>query len=111
MVIVEFDFIASSPSELSLEAGDIIELIGKRDDGWWRGRCQGKEGLFPSNFVVELDPDDDANLESLKENAATGHSPAEGKIMRSRYNIICYCKIEEWFFIVLYIIIIIFQLI
>jgi len=77
MVIVEFDFIASSPSELSLEAGDIIELIGKRDDGWWRGRCQGKEGLFPSNFVVELDPDDDANLESLKENAATGHSPAD----------------------------------
>ena len=80
-VIVQFDFIATSPSELSLEAGDIIELIGKRSDGWWRGKCQGKEGLFPSNFVVELDPDEDTNLEAFKESAATGHSPAEGKIM------------------------------
>jgi hypothetical protein len=26
-------------------------LIFKIDDGWWRGFCRGKVGLFPANYV------------------------------------------------------------
>ena len=75
MVVVQFDYVANSPSELSLEAGDIIELMEKRSDGWWRGRCREKEGLFPSSFVVELDPDEDTNLRALID-ATKGQSSA-----------------------------------
>ena len=80
-VVVQFDFMANSPMEISLEAGDIIEVIEKRNDGWWRGKCQGKEGFFPSHFVVELDADEGAISEASKKNAATGQSPPEGKMM------------------------------
>lgn len=80
-VVVQFDFMATSPMEMPLEAGDIIEVIEKRDDGWWRGRCDGKEGFFPSHFVVELDANEDVNSEASKQNAATGQSPPEGKIL------------------------------
>lgn len=26
------------------------------EEGWWQGRRQGRVGVFPSNFVVMLDP-------------------------------------------------------
>ena len=78
-VVAQFDYSASSPMEISLEAGDIIEVLEKRSDGWWRGICRGKEGHFPSHFVVELEAIEDTNLEALKENAATGHSSSESK--------------------------------
>ena len=82
-VVVQFDYIANSPVELSLEAGDIIEVTEKRSDGWWHGSCQGKKGYFPSHFVVELDPNHDASSEALKENVATGHSSSDGEMMLS----------------------------
>lgn len=67
--------------EISLEAGDVIEVIEKRVDGWWRGRCQGKEGLFPSHFVVELDPDGGTSLEASRNRALTGNSSTESKLL------------------------------
>lgn len=65
--------------ELTLEAGDIIEVIEKRADGWWFGKCNGHIGLFPSHFVVELDADKDENEEAQKESAATGNASPESK--------------------------------
>eukprot|EP00049_Salpingoeca_infusionum_P017998 m.355320 g.355320 ORF g.355320 m.355320 type:complete len:503 (-) comp17220_c0_seq1:148-1656(-) len=40
--------------ELKLTPGDIITIIEKEDDGWWRGECNGKTGVFPDNFVEEI---------------------------------------------------------
>ncbi len=48
-----FDYTAENEDELSLTEGDIITVIDKDldDQGWWRGRLSGKEGVFPDNFV------------------------------------------------------------
>ena len=46
-----FDHEAEEEDELNFSAGDLVEVIDKPDGGWWRGRCHGKEGLFPSNYV------------------------------------------------------------
>lgn len=40
--------------ELNLNKGDIVDLIGEEEEGWWRGLLDGKEGVFPSNFVEEI---------------------------------------------------------
>jgi hypothetical protein len=46
---------ASSPTDLTLEAGDIIRLDSKNASGWWTGTTrEGKKGTFPSNYVEEL---------------------------------------------------------
>lgn len=40
--------------ELSLNLGEIIEVVGEEEEGWWKGRINGKVGVFPSNFVEEI---------------------------------------------------------
>ena len=41
-------------------AGDLIEVLSKDykisgDEGWWTGKCNGKVGVFPCNFVAPYD--------------------------------------------------------
>ena len=49
--LVEFDYQAEQPDELSIKKGDIIKNVKQEEDGWMRGKLNGKEGLFPDNFV------------------------------------------------------------
>ena len=53
-----YDYTAEEESDLSFKAGDIINVAGKDPDGWWLGEKDGVEGLIPSNYVVEVDPDE-----------------------------------------------------
>ncbi|TRY73656.1 hypothetical protein TCAL_00936 [Tigriopus californicus] len=48
-----FDYEGAREDELSFKQGDIIEMVAKEDGGWWKGRLNGQEGLFPTNFVKE----------------------------------------------------------
>eukprot|EP01089_Gocevia_fonbrunei_P012237 TRINITY_DN2832_c0_g1_i1.p1 TRINITY_DN2832_c0_g1~~TRINITY_DN2832_c0_g1_i1.p1 ORF type:complete len:295 (+),score=59.92 TRINITY_DN2832_c0_g1_i1:77-961(+) len=48
-----YDFEPQHDDELMLREGDMITISEKRDDGWWRGRIGGREGLFPANYVEE----------------------------------------------------------
>eukprot|EP00731_Ephydatia_muelleri_P027528 Em0019g401a len=42
--------------ELTFVTGDVIELLGRVDQDWLRGRLGGKEGLFPAQFVeIKID--------------------------------------------------------
>ena len=36
--------------------GDVVEVLEMGDNGWWKGRCHGKEGLFPVNYVQPYNP-------------------------------------------------------
>lgn len=37
--------------EISFDPDDIITDIEMVDEGWWRGRCHDRFGLFPANYV------------------------------------------------------------
>lgn len=50
-VIVEFDYDAAQPDELTIKKGDIIAEVKKMEGGWWEGVLDGKKGVFPDNFV------------------------------------------------------------
>lgn len=52
---VAFSYKQDHEDELNLNVGDVIEVVGEEEEGWWRGHLNGKEGVFPSNFVVELE--------------------------------------------------------
>jgi len=53
-VKVTIDYESNNPNELDLHGGDIITVIDKKEsyDNFWRGKLNGKVGLFPVNFVV-----------------------------------------------------------
>ncbi|XP_047193943.1 CD2-associated protein isoform X5 [Hippoglossus stenolepis] len=50
-----FDYQPQNEDELELKAGEIIDIIEEVEEGWWNGNVNCKSGLFPSNFVKELD--------------------------------------------------------
>lgn len=52
---VLFDYQPQNEDELELKVGEIIDIIEEVEEGWWNGLFNGKSGLFPSNFVKELD--------------------------------------------------------
>ena len=81
-VVAQFDYVPFSRDELHFEAGDVIEVLMKRVDGWWKGRCGEQEGWFPSTFVVEIESDNEPKGNTA--NGDTRSSPfrtMEGKIM------------------------------
>ncbi|KAI8984290.1 hypothetical protein BDF20DRAFT_376987 [Mycotypha africana] len=45
--------------ELNLLRGEYVEVLNRHaDEGWWQGRNEkGEVGIFPSNFVKELEED------------------------------------------------------
>ncbi len=52
-VVAAFDFEPQEEGELQLRKGDIITVLDKSDQNWWRGSCNGKEGMFPVPYVKE----------------------------------------------------------
>ncbi|KAJ8946627.1 hypothetical protein NQ318_007232 [Aromia moschata] len=56
-VIVEYDYTAKEPDELSIKKGDVIKDVVKKQGGWWEGSLKDKRGMFPDNFVKPLDKD------------------------------------------------------
>lgn len=50
-----FDYQPVNEDELELKVGDTIDIIEEVEEGWWSGSLNGKSGLFPSNFVKEVD--------------------------------------------------------
>nr|XP_045228253.1 src substrate cortactin isoform X5 [Macaca fascicularis] len=46
-----YDYQAAGDDEISFDPDDIITNIEMIDDGWWRGVCKGRYGLFPANYV------------------------------------------------------------
>lgn len=48
-----FPYEAENEDELTLKENDVIVVVSKscEDPGWWKGEINGKEGVFPDNFV------------------------------------------------------------
>lgn len=48
-----YDFEAQAEGDLSLHAGDRIEILERTDsqEGWWKGILNRKAGMFPANYV------------------------------------------------------------
>ncbi|KAF5307339.1 hypothetical protein FQR65_LT07056 [Abscondita terminalis] len=51
---VIFSYKQENQDELNLSVGEVITILGEEEEGWWRGTLNGKEGVFPSNFVEEI---------------------------------------------------------
>uniref|UniRef100_H3C554 Osteoclast-stimulating factor 1 n=1 Tax=Tetraodon nigroviridis TaxID=99883 RepID=H3C554_TETNG len=73
---VLFEYNPLNEDELELKIGDIVDILEEVEEGWWSGSINGKSGVFPSNFVKELD----AAGEEPESNS-TAADEADGNIM------------------------------
>lgn len=51
---VEYDYMPNQSDELMIHSGDIVNLIEKQDQDWWKGELNGNVGIFPASYVQEL---------------------------------------------------------
>jgi len=51
---VLYDYTANMYDELTIKAGDTINVHDKQEDGWWLGELGGTVGIFPATYVQEL---------------------------------------------------------
>ncbi|XP_062042228.1 CD2-associated protein [Lepus europaeus] len=68
---VLFEYIPQNEDELELKVGDIIDINEEVEEGWWSGTLNNKSGLFPSNFVKELEVTDDGETHETQEDSET----------------------------------------
>ncbi|XP_065188525.1 unconventional myosin-If-like [Sycon ciliatum] len=54
MVKAIYAYEPQDAEELALNENDMIELLEERDSGWWKGKLNGKTGLFPYNYVEKV---------------------------------------------------------
>ncbi|XP_066965241.1 SH3 domain-containing kinase-binding protein 1-like isoform X7 [Macrobrachium rosenbergii] len=68
---VVFSYAPQHDDELALCVGQTITILQEVEEGWWKGVLDGQVGMFPSNFVENLDEDDvstksaESNLENI----------------------------------------------
>ncbi|ELU06725.1 hypothetical protein CAPTEDRAFT_21658 [Capitella teleta] len=53
VVRASYKYDAKYNDELSFDEGDLLYIIDQSDASWWKARCDGREGLIPSNYVEE----------------------------------------------------------
>ncbi|XP_062415540.1 src substrate protein p85-like isoform X1 [Pungitius pungitius] len=46
-----YDYQGEDDDEISFNPDDVITHIEMIDEGWWKGQCNGRVGLFPSAYV------------------------------------------------------------
>lgn len=50
-----YSYYAGDQDEICLKEGEIIDLVGEDDSGWWTGKnAAGQEGLFPGSYVEKV---------------------------------------------------------
>ncbi|KAF9357048.1 hypothetical protein BGX34_009621 [Mortierella sp. NVP85] len=56
MVVALYDYDAQQEGDLSFKKDDRIEIVERTDSAqdWWTGKLNGRQGVFPGNYVQEL---------------------------------------------------------
>ncbi|XP_052077238.1 uncharacterized protein DDB_G0284459-like isoform X2 [Mytilus californianus] len=69
---VLYPYTAQDDSQLNLDLGDVVTLVEKRGNGWWKGRIKDKEGWFPGSYVEETGI---GKVYTSNHHLPNGHSP------------------------------------
>lgn len=93
-----YSFDGENDDELSLKKGDVVDVVEIIDEGWWIGLCQGKSGMFPSNYVEAIEenqlpppsyndiPVTERKSTSSNNNLASEHNTLEKKSSQGSIN-------------------------
>ena len=55
--IAQHDWEGTTDKELTLQKGDEIIVVDRKNSDWWHGRIGDREGIFPSKFVISKEND------------------------------------------------------
>ncbi|KAM0329158.1 hypothetical protein ACHAQA_004454 [Verticillium albo-atrum] len=87
---VLYDFDGQKENELSIKAGDIIEIVQKENNGWWLGKSGGQQAWVPAAYVEEVaqEPAPRAPPPPPAKRPAAGRKPAALSAQQPRDSVI-----------------------
>lgn len=89
-----YDYVAQNDDELAFQKGQVITVLNKDDCDWWKGELNGREGLFPSNYVkLTTDTDPSTQCEYSKTHTQT-QSHVIDRTAFSKINTLTYSQRE-----------------
>ncbi|GAA5887854.1 hypothetical protein JCM16303_007360 [Sporobolomyces ruberrimus] len=53
--IAKYDFRGVESTDLAFSKGDVIVILNKDDEEWWRARLKLNEGMIPRNYIGEIE--------------------------------------------------------
>ena len=70
-----YPYNARKDDELSFKKDDIITVISKKiqDRGWWKGKLNGKSGIFLSNMVEIISNDETVSVTNFSSQILSTH--------------------------------------
>ncbi|RXM27747.1 CD2-associated protein [Acipenser ruthenus] len=75
---VVFEYLPQNEDELELKVGDMVDINEEVEEGWWSGTMHGKSGLFPSNFVKEIEVSDDGEQNDVLDDSESNNKELPG---------------------------------
>jgi len=82
LALVKFRYDAESEDEISLNKGIWVNVLQKKNDGWWLVQYEKQRGWFPSNYLIEK-TNDGLNSLSLLNQIKYHHSSSSSNGLSS----------------------------
>ncbi|CAF1589868.1 unnamed protein product [Adineta ricciae] len=82
LALVKFRYDAESEDEISLNKGIWVNVLQKKNDGWWLVQYEKQRGWFPSNYLIEK-TNDGLNSLSLLNQLKHHHSSSSSNGLSS----------------------------
>jgi len=64
-VVAIFDYNGQAEEDLPLKKEDVVTILGKPYQEWWKGELNGRVGVFPCNYVKLISNPADQELDML----------------------------------------------
>lgn len=77
---VVFSYAPQNDDELELKIGDIIDVLGEVEEGWWEGVLNGKTGMFLSNFITSCTDEQEEMSNTQEETGLKMHVKEKGSL-------------------------------
>ncbi|KAI6655952.1 hypothetical protein LOD99_1686 [Oopsacas minuta] len=78
------DYDVTEPGHLSFIEGELLRVLVRNPDGWWKGEVNGVTGIFYKTFVVELKRDTPTSVPTNFKQVAFQGKPKQSFLLRKK---------------------------
>ena len=80
------DYDVTEPGHLSFIEGELLRVLKKNPDGWWKGEVNGVTGIFYKTFVVELERDNPCGVPTNFKQVSFQAKPKQSSLFKKKSN-------------------------